>query len=1252
MAAGARRSAGGINSNAVSPGDELQADLDGQTLPAAGTGYTVSVSTTSDTTPVTSSNTFSVVPAQSLSGVTVSVDGPSDAAGARSQLRVDFTVSSTGGLNNTDDGQWYITLPTGTGLNAQGQVTDLTTGEVVAGVGGCGGTTLCGGINSNAVSPGDELQADLDGQTLPAAGTGYTVSVSTTSDTTPVTSSNTFSVVPAQTVLSPHSSLSQSASGAAGVTYDVDFTASSTGGLNNTDDGQWFITLPAGTGVMSVTGEVTDLTTGEVVAGVGSCGGTTLCGGINSNAVSPGDELRAELDGVTNVTTAGTHALSITTSSDVATASASFTTDVSSTVSGTVFDANSNPVPSTPVQICPSNGGPCEVGSTTPEGTFSIDGETSGTYDVVALAPAGSGGAESAPIAITVDDPNPVTGVNVVLPSTSVLPPGSSITSGGTTQQGNVPTLYWGNPSSYKLQGCKGGIGVLVVGGINTQTGQPQLVTVPLVETPPDSGNYVAQIPPLAPIHGASIIRTSITCIPTVHLYPDGGSGGGGVPVFISGTGFTGAKGVEFGGVPAQSFVVKTDGLIEAVSPTTSGNVKVTVTLADGTKVTVGSFHTMSVASISTSGCSPSGGDAVITGSGFTGASAVLYGGSLAASVSVESDTKIKASCPIGEVGAATTVVNGLGSASGAAIPESPGGGPHGSLTDVITCIGGAYSLFSLFGVEGAGDASTAADVAGALLGGGSEGVIVDTFTLIAPELFVPAALIGLGLTAYETYKSLHTCDNLLIDPSGTIVDTHGVPISGATVTLLQQSDPPIGAFSAAPPMSGEIEPDVNPETTGSNGEYDWDAIAGTYEITASAPGCTAPGHPTQSDVTSSPFTLPPPEVGLDLVFSCASSTAPTPEVTGLSTSSGPTTGGSLVDLYGTDLSGATAVHFGGKLATSETVLSPYAIAAVVPPGSAAVDVTVTTPGGTSAASSADRYTYVVLPKLADGPTVTSVSPTSGLLTGGSTVTITGTNLKSVAAVSFGFTSAVKVIDVSSTEVQAVSPAGVVPGNVDVSVAGSDGASPTSSGDGFSYVAASTSIDAPTISSVVASGTSALVTWIVANAQGGAAITGFKVVATPLHGAKELVTTYAAASASTVELTSLLLGATYEISVSSTTATGESAPSMTTIVVPKTVTTASLTASPRSPTQGALVTFKATIMSNGEALSKGHVTFLEGHVAIKGCSWRDLSKSGVATCHVRLDHVGRHSISVRFGGTSALQVSSASVTVEVKRKKG
>ncbi len=84
----------------------------------------------------------------------------------------------------------------------------------------------------------------------------------------------------------------------------------------------------------------------------------------------------------------------------------------------------------------------------------------------------------------------------------------------------------------------------------------------------------------------------------------------------------------------------------------------------------------------------------------------------------------------------------------------------------------------------------------------------------------------------------------------------------------------------------------------------------------------------------------------------------PAPTVTAVSPSSGSTAGGASVGITGTNFTGATTVDFGSSSA-SFTYNSSTSITATSPAESAAtVNVTVTTPGGTSAISSADDFTY------------------------------------------------------------------------------------------------------------------------------------------------------------------------------------------------------------------------------------------------------------------------------------------------------
>jgi hypothetical protein len=151
------------------------------------------------------------------------------------------------------------------------------------------------------------------------------------------------------------------------------------------------------------------------------------------------------------------------------------------------------------------------------------------------------------------------------------------------------------------------------------------------------------------------------------------------------------------------------------------------------------------------------------------------------------------------------------------------------------------------------------------------------------------------------------------------------------------------------------------------------------------------------------------------------------PTVTGISSSSGPTTGGTQVTITGTGFTGATKVAFGAASfgpAATFTVVSDTTITATAPAEAVgARNVFVTNPGGTSVAVPADMFTYVAT---AGKPTVTGISVSSGPTVGGTQVTITGTGFTGATKVAFGaasFGPAALFTVVSSTEIIATSPA-------------------------------------------------------------------------------------------------------------------------------------------------------------------------------------------------------------------------------------
>ncbi|MFK0278195.1 putative Ig domain-containing protein [Ensifer sp. NPDC090286] len=246
----------------------------------------------------------------------------------------------------------------------------------------------------------------------------------------------------------------------------------------------------------------------------------------------------------------------------------------------------------------------------------------------------------------------------------------------------------------------------------------------------------------------------------------------------------------------------------------------------------------------------------------------------------------------------------------------------------------------------------------------------------------------------------------------------------------------------------------------------------------------------------------------------------PPPTVTSISPTSGPTAGGTTVILTGTNFSGATAVTFGATPAAGFTVISGTQITATAPANAAGTfDIRVTTVGGTSATSAADQYTYVA------PPTVTSVTPTSGPMAGGTTVILTGTNFSGATAVTFGGTVASGFTVNSATQITVTSPAHFA-GTVDIRVTTAGGTSATSAADQFTYVPSPTVTSVSPTNGSTAGGTSVVVTGTnfsgaTAVTFGGTAATGFTV-----NSGSQITATAPASSAGTVDVRVITVGGT------------------------------------------------------------------------------------------------------------------------------
>lgn len=160
------------------------------------------------------------------------------------------------------------------------------------------------------------------------------------------------------------------------------------------------------------------------------------------------------------------------------------------------------------------------------------------------------------------------------------------------------------------------------------------------------------------------------------------------------------------------------------------------------------------------------------------------------------------------------------------------------------------------------------------------------------------------------------------------------------------------------------------------------------------------------------------------------------PTLSSVAPNAGPISGGTVVSITGTNFVSGMIVTFGGVPSPQVTYISPTLIHAVTPAHAAATgDVVVSVYGGVSV-TSAGAFTFVP-PDTYPTPTVTSIAPASGPVSGETQFTLTGTNFQPGVTVTFGANTAA-LIGVSPTAIIGTTPAGVA-GILSVLVTNPDG---------------------------------------------------------------------------------------------------------------------------------------------------------------------------------------------------------------------
>lgn len=577
----------------------------------------------------------------------------------------------------------------------------------------------------------------------------------------------------------------------------------------------------------------------------------------------------------------------------------------------------------------------------------------------------------------------------------------------------------------------------------------------------------------IAPAALAAPVINANGCTPT--------SGPVGTTVTITGTGFATVNRVEYNGTDDTSFTVNQAGTqITSTVPTgaTDGPLTVTDNGSGGGTASCGNFDVTATQAPTISGFSPTSGpvgtSVVITGTNFTGATAVRFNGT-SATFTVNSSTQITATVPAGATDGPITVQNSAGTATTSptsfdvtaqAAPTissfNPTSGPVGTSVVITGNNFTGATAVRFAGTSATFTVNSSTQITATVPSGAGTGAISVTtpsgtgtssssftVTVGAPVItsFNPASgcvgssvtLTGTGFSgatavtfnglAAASFNVSSSTRITAVVPTGATTGRIAVTAPTGTGTsttnfTVTQCAPTIVSFT---PTNGPVGTSVvinGDDFTGTvtvrfNGVNAAFTVNSDAQITATVPAGATTGRITITNGVGTGSS------SSDFVVTAA------PTITSFSPATGPV--GTTVTINGTNLTGTTAVRFNGVAASTFTVNSATRITATVPAGATTGRITVTNSAGT--ATSATDFTVAPI------PAITGFSPAFGRV--GTLVTITGSDFTGATAVQFNGVSAAFTV-VSSTQITATVPAGATDGPIAVVGPNGTGTSSTS----------------------------------------------------------------------------------------------------------------------------------------------------------------------------------------------------------------
>ncbi len=557
-----------------------------------------------------------------------------------------------------------------------------------------------------------------------------------------------------------------------------------------------------------------------------------------------------------------------------------------------------------------------------------------------------------------------------------------------------------------------------------------------------------------APSSQVSYTVPSVPVTPTItSVTPTSGPASGGTLITINGTNFAAGATVRVGGNLASGVTLVSATQLRATTPAgTVGAQAVQVTNTTGASATLAGAFTYTAAaapaltSVSpTSGPTAGGTTITLTGTAFVSGATVRVGGTAATNVAFVSATQLTALTPAGTAGARDVQVTN---------PDGQSATRTGGFTYTAATV---LTLTSVSPSSGPTTGGTTITLTGtAFVSGATVRVGGNNATNVT---FVSAT----QLTARTPAGSAGARNVRVTNPDGQVVSraggfTYTTPASAPTLTAVSPSSGPTAGGTTIT-LTGTAFVSGATVRVGGTAATNVAFVSAT-QLTARTPAGTAGARDVQvtnpdgqSATRTGGFTY----------------TAPTsaPTLTSVSPTSGPAAGGTTITLTGAAFVSGATVRVGGVAATNVAFASATQLTALTPAGTAgARDVQVTNPDGQSTTLTGG-FTYTATAP--NTPTITSVSPASGPIAGGTLVTMRGTTFTSRnMTVLIGGVAATSVVSTNNTTLTLVTPAGTA-GARDIVLTNGWGLSTTRTG-GFTYTAGTTSTQTGTFTRYLAEG--------------------------------------------------------------------------------------------------------------------------------------------------------------------------------------